>query len=157
MRKRFKRGQSLIEVVVSLGVIVVLAVSLISTSLITQKTARTAKNNNAATKLTQESIEKIRVFRDRQGFSALRTRLCLTLDSSDVDPVKWKLNDCAAGAEGEAIELNNTSFNRKIEIDDNGGSLKLVIVTVTWSEPGGIQTVKDQTFLSKWEMSSPSP
>ena len=67
------------------------------------------------------------------------------------------MNDCAAGAEGEAIELNNTSFNRKIEIDDNGGSLKLVIVTVTWSEPGGIQTVKDQTFLSKWEMSSPSP
>src|SRR3989344_6372827 len=97
MSKRFKGGQSLIEVVVSLGVIVVLAVSLISTSLITQKTARTAKNNNAATKLTQESIEKIRVFRDRKGFDVLTSDPCLMLNSSDVDPVNWSLSSCSAG------------------------------------------------------------
>ena len=155
MSKRFKLGQSLIEVVVSLGVIVVLAVSLISTSLITQKTARTAKNNNAATKLTQESIEKIRVFRDRQGFDVLTGGSCLVLNSSDVDPANWILvSGCSTG---ELVSLNNTNFERKIKIENSSSNTKLVTVTVTWNEPGGVQTVKNQTFLSKWEMSSPSP
>lgn len=150
MRKRFKLGQSLIEVVVSLGVAVILAVSLISTSLITQRTARTAKNNNAATKLTQESTEKIRVFRDRQGFIALRTGLCLALDSGDVDPLNWKLNTCVVSS-GESLNFNNTNFERKIKIEDSGNNTKLVTVTVAWKESGGVQTVKNQTFLSKWE------
>lgn len=148
MSKRLK-GQSLIEVVVSLGVAVILAVSLISTSLITQKTARTAKNNNQATKLAQGSIEKVRVLRDRQGFNAMPLGLCLMLDSSDPDPVKWRLNGgCSLG---ETITSNNTNFTRKIEIDDSGVNTKLVTVTVTWNEPGGAQAVKQQTFLSKWQ------
>lgn len=148
MRKRFKRGQSLIEVVVSLGVAVILAVSLISTSLITQKTARAAKNNSQATKLAQESIEKIRVFRDRQSFSALTSDSCLILNSGNVDPASWSLAGCV---NGEIISTNNTNFERKIKIEDSSSNTKLVTVTVTWSEPGGVQTVKQQTFLSKWQ------
>ena len=150
MSKRFK-GQSLIEVVVSLGVAVVMAVSLIATSLLTQKTARTAKNNNQATKLAQESIEKIRVFRDRQGFGALTANTCLILDSSNPDPTHWVLT--VGCVNGEGISASNTNFERKIEIVDSSATSKLVTVTVSWNEPGGTQTVKNQTFLSQW----PSP
>ncbi len=150
MTKR-SSGQSLIEVVVSLGVAVVLAVSLIATSLVTQKTARVAKNNNQATKLAQESMEKIRVFRDRQGFNSLGANTCLILDSRNVNPANWVLNGSCVNR--EIISNNNTNFERKIKIEDMPGNTntKLVTVTVSWNEPGGAQTVKNQTFLSKWQ------
>lgn len=152
MSKRSSSGQSLIEVVVSLGVAVVLAVSLIATSLVTQKTARVAKNNNQATKLAQESIEKIRVFRDRKGFGALTANSCLILGSSNPDPTQWGLST-AGCVDGESISASNTNFTRKIEIMDSSPTSKLVTVIVSWDEPGGTQTVKNQTFLSQW----PSP
>src|SRR3990172_11075319 len=71
LKNTFFGGQSLIEVVVSVGVAVLLAVSLITTSLITQKSSRSARNNSQATKLVQQTLEQLRVYRDRYGFAAL--------------------------------------------------------------------------------------
>ena len=96
-------------------------------------------------------MEKIRVFRDRKGFNSLGANTCLILDSSNVDPANWVLNSNCVN--GEIISNNNTNFERKIEIADTSPTAKLVTVTVTWNEPGGAQTVKQQTFLSQW----PSP
>jgi len=62
------KGQTLIEVVVAVGVVVLLAVSLITTNLVTQKTSRSARNTTQATKLAQDYAEKIRIIRDRDGY-----------------------------------------------------------------------------------------
>ena len=71
LKNTFSGGQSLVEVVVSVGIAVMLAISLITTSLITQKSSRAARNNSQATKLVQQTLEQLRVYRDRYGFAAL--------------------------------------------------------------------------------------
>ena len=147
-------GQSLIEVVVSVGIAVLLATALITTALITQKTARSAKNNTIATKLAQESVEKIRVFRDRNGFGVLANGSCYTLDSSNPSPLVWQLKECI---DGEVIRREENTYIRKIAIVDTATlNNKLITVTVSWEEPSGGKSVSTQTILSQWNSPSPS-
>src|SRR5437879_249242 len=97
MRRHRFNGQTLIEVIVALGVAVILAVSLITTSLITQKAARSARNNTQATKLAQEYIEQIRVYRDRKGFAnafaSVTENVCLKLNTTNPTPENWTLDN----------------------------------------------------------------
>lgn len=130
MQRRFNRtnnsllvsGQSLIEVLVSLAIVIVLAISLVTTLLITQRTARTARNNTQASKLAQEYIETTRIIRDRKGFSVFKTPTgdlisgtCYLPDTSNtVSPDNWQLNTCTLP--GETKTLGSTIFLRRLEI-----------------------------------------
>lgn len=144
-----RSGQSLVEVVVALGVVVALAVALITTSLVTQRTSRTAQNNTQATKLVQQNIEQVRVFRDRLGFSSLSNGSCLTLNTTNPDPLQWSLSNCSGPtAGGEVITLGSIDFTRKIAISTPDTNRKQVIVTVSWTDSGGLQSVTNTTFLS---------
>ena len=96
MRSRCKLGQSLVEVIVSVGIAVILAIALISAGLISNKTARSARNNTEATKLAEQYIEQIRVFRDRRGYTSAFTSIsndtCYILQiPNSNDPSTWSL------------------------------------------------------------------
>lgn len=60
-----KNGQSLIEVLVAVGVATLLGIALVSTAVLTQKTSRSTQNTAYATKLAQEMVEQLRIFRDQ--------------------------------------------------------------------------------------------
>lgn len=155
MRKNLsvKNGQSMIEVVVGIAVVVVLAISLITTTLITQKTASSAKNNSQATKLAQQSIEQVRIFRDRKGFNLLpTTNGCYNLNVSDTNPSLWTfsaLYDCTSGT-AEPITLDNIIFSRKIQFAYVSSTQKNVVVTVTWTESAGQQSVVNTSLITSW-------
>lgn len=143
------KGQSLVEVVVALGVVVALAVALITTSLVTQRASRSAQNNTQATKLVQQNIEQIRVFRDRKGFSSLTNGSCLTLNTLDADPARWILSACSGPtADGEVVTLGNVDFTRKLAISTPAVNKKQIVVMVLWTDSGGLQSVSNTTFLS---------
>lgn len=154
VRKRdqcqLSKGQSLVEVVIALGVVVVLAVSLVAASLVTQRSARSAKNNTQATKLVQQGIENLRIFRDRQGFSALANDNCWVLiNTSDTDVGNWKLANTPSAPCPESILLAETTFRRSIKIENGANSnQKKVTVEVTWVDSSGIQKVTNVTNLS---------
>ena len=150
-------GQSLVEVIVALGIVVILAISLVTASMVTQKTSRAAKNNTQATKLVQENLEQIRVFRDRKGYAELTDRTCSYLTYSDPDPGNWTLSACISVPppeliQGEIITMNNTRFERRIAIAiDTTYPLypkKLVTVTVNWQESGANRFVSGYTYLA---------
>ena len=149
-------GQSLVEVVIALGVVVILAVSLVTTSLVTQRTSRNARNNTQATKLIQQSIENLRVLRDRKGFSALVNSSfngCWKLVSTNSDPKLWELKNSAPDTCPEIIPLNQTDFSRRIIIENPSAPLdpnkaKKITAEVTWTDIGGIQKVSNVTNLS---------
>ena len=150
-------GQSLIEVVVSIGIAVILAISLITTSLITQKSSRSARNNSQATKLVQQTLEQWRVYRDRYGFAALPNVppptpawYCLNTPNSDPSSWAWDNTSCTTT---QTISLDNSNFTRKIEVLNQGVSneKRLITVTVSWDESGQTRSVKSQTFLSLWQ------
>lgn len=154
----WKRGQSLIEVLVAMGVVAMLAISLVTTTLITQRSARSARNNTQATNLAQQSIEQMRVFRDRKGYGTLTNNppaQCWKIDTSaDMSkPEVWALsNSCP-----ETISLNNTSFSRSITIENGTDpDQKKITVTVAWQDSSGPQSVRSVTLLSNCVFSSPS-
>ena len=141
-----KSGQTLIEVVVAAGITVILAAALISTSLIVQKSARAAKNNTQATKLAQETIEQLRVMRDRQTFEAIKISSCEGLDTQGDDPANWKF--VAECGQNVTSATSSTKFSRKISVIQNGDN-KTITVTISWDEAGGQKSVSSQTFLSQ--------
>lgn len=154
---KVQSGQSLVEVVIALGVVVILAVSLVSTSLITQRTSRSAKNNTQATKLVQESIEQLRVLRDRKGFSYLAgftsSSQCWKLVATNNDPMLWELKNTAPDTCPQIITLNQTDFSRRIIIENplvplDPTKAKKITVEVTWVDTGGTQKVSNVTNLS---------
>lgn len=155
-------GQSMIEVVVGIGVATLLSVALISTTLYTQKLSRSAKNNTQATKLAQESIEKVRIFRDRKlnGFTALPSSGCATLDSTNADPGVWTLPTflpcpppLTAGVTPSGVQpviLDQVTFIRWLQFGSPTDSVdrKSVTVYVGWQEATSWQLVTNTTFLS---------
>ena len=151
-KKESESGQSLVEVVVALGVVAALAVALVTTSLVTQRASRTAKNNTQASKLAQERIEEIRALRDRKGFTELVNNTgaaCRKLVKPSSDPVTWSLS--AASPCPEPVVLDQTTFLRELVISDDSPSspnIRVVTVTVSWTDPGGQQKVSNVTKLS---------
>src|SRR3989344_2040124 len=165
LKHTFFSGQSLVEVVVSIGIAVILAISLITTSLITQKSSRSARNNSQATKLVQQTLEQIRVFRDRHSpddptvddklefLPNAPTTTCYSLDATSSNPDNWTLNSASCSTT-QTITLDNTNFNRKIEMINEPlvtAEKRLITVTVSWDESGQTRSVKSQTFLSLWQ------
>ena len=156
LRHTFLGGQSLVEVVVSIGIAVILAISLITTSLITQKSSRSARNNSQATKLVQEIIEQLRVLRDRKGFSgtfpSVSSITCFTFNTPDLNvPSNWSLtSECSTP---QTVSLGTTIFTRKIEMINHNTDVnkRLITVTVSWDESGQTRSVKSQTILGLWQ------
>lgn len=150
MRRKFKFGQSLIEVVVAVGIVAVAVVALVSAIIFTQKTARSANLQTQATKLAEESIEQIRVVRDRRGFSYLVNDSCWKLVITDpADPTTWNFSNTAPNICPEIISLGNIAFSRSIKIEDGSNSRqKKVTITVSWQESGGVRSVINSTFFS---------
>src|SRR3990167_9633454 len=113
-RQKLVTGQSLVEVVVSIGIAVILAISLITTSLITQKSSRSARNNTQATKLVQQTLEQLRVYRDRHGFDALpaaAANICIDFNADTSDPSSWSWT---APVCPNFEPVPNTIFSRQI-------------------------------------------
>ena len=152
MNQKYK-GQSLVEVIVAVAVVAALAVALVTTSLVTQKASRGSENNTQATKLVQENIEQIRVFRDRKGFSVLNNGTYVCIRNSNQDPQNWALETLASNCPNNGVvALNQVNFNRTLIVGNNGSSDRmksaLVTVRVTWTDSSGVQTVSNNTVLS---------
>lgn len=139
-------GQSLVEVIVSVAIAVLVAIALISMSIITGRAARAAKNNTQATKLAQEYIEQVRIFRDRNGFGLIPIDGCYKIDTSQLENA-WLVQPCP-----QTIPLDNTVFTRKVDISTVTAEKKLIVVTVNWTDQGGVQSVVHQTYLTRWDV-----
>lgn len=153
MKRNFKDGFSLIEVIIAMTIIVGTAMALVSTTIFTQKTSRSANAQTQATKLSEENVEQMRVLRDRKGFDSLTDGNCLTLDSSSTEFSNWSLAGCTTG---ENLTLGDIVFTRKIAICSTmsascsgGANKKQVTVTVSWQEPGGTRSVSTVTYFSR--------
>lgn len=150
------KGQSLIEVVVALAVVIMLAISLVATTLLVQKASKNARNSTQATKLVQQNIEQVRILRDRNagGFDALPASGCFWINTSGADPASWTLVSLASctpvpPAGAQALSLNNTTFSRWLSFAAPSGTKKTLTVTVSWVDSSGVQQVSNSTFLSK--------
>lgn len=163
-----KTGQSMIEVVIGLAITTMLAVALVATSIFTQKASRSAKNETQASKLAQQLIEQMRVYRDRvpSGFTTIPSSGCYTLNApANADPVSWTFSSSftcptiplssfpVTGAESIPLAISggdSITFNRWAQFSLPSATKKGVKVFVTWTDSSGIQMATNETILSNW-------
>lgn len=149
-----RKGETLIEVVLAVGLAVMVLFALVVLGSTAVKTGTSSSRRAEAEKLASSGVEAIRYKRDASGFDSLANG-CYQISGSDVA----KINDtCVDPGSWITISLGTgNSFDRKIEIASYAGSttMKKITSTARWVETGGSGTgetksVVISTVLSKW-------
>jgi len=133
MKHRLK-GQTLVEIIVVVGVIVVLTTALVILTTYSLKNSRVSKLRSQAMKYAAEGMEYVRQKRDTgwEQFQALDGSLCIG----------------DGGEQSASCEENvNNFFERKATFTWNETDNRMdVVVTVSW--PEGETTLR--SFFTRW-------
>ncbi len=144
----FKKAQSMIEMLVAIGIAVLVIVALVQVAVTSVKNSQFAKNQNLATRLAQEAIEEVRGQRDKSGWPTFYNTYNATtkcLPSGDASSWTDKLPQGCGNNIG-------TIFSREVGFTDlaNSGSQLLIIVTASWTDTSGFHKSEQATYLTKW-------
>jgi Tfp pilus assembly protein PilV len=141
------KGQSLIEAVVAIGVVILIVSGLIVAVISSIRSAQSSRSRSVATKLTQDGMESMRNLRDSgwTQFISLASGVewCLGSDGIITAPDETDLS-CPQ------IESAKTFFDRRIVISDTSDEQATVMVTVTWTEGSTPRRSSAVTYLTKW-------
>lgn len=141
------QGQSLIEVVVAIGVMSLLMVALLTTVTLAVKNSRLAKDRVQAVSLANEGIELMRAYRDYdydEFYSSAR------LDEYNL-PYSWTVED---GLSSDCVVTDyaiRSIYRRCVLLSIGDASSIDVEVTVDWQEGSRIHQVLQSTRLTQWE------
>jgi len=119
-----QQGQSLLEMVLALAVMVLVVTALVKLTTNAVRNADFAKSKVLATKYAQESLDEARLSRDQNRVTFFVDGSC---DQSDIVGSFARIRECA---------LN--------------GSTMTVIATVSWSSGGRSHQSQLQTELTNW-------
>lgn len=124
-------GQSLLEMVVAIGVTTLVLTSLVAAVVISIRNAHFARNQSLATKYAQEAIEKIRIRRDIGGWSSFSEGVCE--NPPNLNPLPYP-------------------FSRIINCTPEGGGERMKVeVNISWSEGGRRHQTQLVSYLTKWK------
>lgn len=128
--KKYNSGQSLVEVVIAISVIAIgiLAIAKVATKSISNTTF--ARNKALATRYAQDTIEKIRQYRDKNNWE--------------------KFTDYCDSASVMGLSEVLTPFTRTFTCLGSGDSREIT-VKILWSDAGGSHQTQIQTNLTAWK------
>lgn len=162
--KKDQKGQSLLEITVLLGVLLVIVTAIVTLTINGLRNSQFAKNQSQATKLAQEGLEIVRVMKTRDCPVIASSSLSWTSDSNSVwsaninsEVFRIRFDDTLCQLEpttnGEIIGTNPQSqFRRRVRILSDTGSTapsKRVEVEVEWNDASGKHTSNLVTILAK--------
>ena len=130
------QGQSLIETIISLTVAFLVISSLVAGVVMAIRNTRFAKNQSLATKLAQEAIEKVRAYRDQNGWSVFKANCG---------------NEAAVGFTNLPSPFDSLSTDPIQCVEDGSPERVKVTVTISWSEGGRVHQSKLTTYLTRWQ------
>lgn len=146
-----QRGQTIIELVVMVGVIVVIVMGLVVASTTSLSRSRSTRSRSIATKYAQEGIEIVRNLRNSTTWSSFNTSYV-----GNPDPRVWCVNDAgsmvAANGAGNCSPAFNvvSEYKRTVSLEYINDDKVLVIATVLWRESQADATSVLQTYLTSW-------
>lgn len=131
-------GQTLIEVVIAMGISVLILVTLVSGVTVSLRNIQFANNKAQATKYAQEAFEAVRTIRDRDWELITNGEHGLVWNETET---QW---DFAEGSDATG------QLRRVVTITDGGTSnSKNVTVVVSWREGSEIKNVTLYTVVVK--------
>lgn len=145
--KKYRYGQTLVELVVAIGVVAMVLMALISAVTASLRYGQVSRNRSVAVKLAQEGMELSRKLRDESGWSTFLTyasvnsgRWCLDLSGqfSQAD----SNGICPVSAENPFWRLLTFQFSDPTMTVD---------VSVSWGERNALSTVQLRTNFTEWK------
>ena len=165
MQKKYQKGQSLVEVVISLSIAIIVMVAFTNATIAAIRNAQYAKNQNTATRIAQKTLELIRVIRDQ---------------NNNVGSNPWSNlwgNTGEIGGEGRCYTLNETNltlapvsgcnattdetveqkFKRRIKLSTTGtcqptGCPPITVsVRISWTDGKAEHVSHASTQLTNWQ------
>ena len=134
MKNKTSSGQSLLEVMVALGMSVLVLTSLVAVVVISIRNARFAKNQSLATKYAQEGIEKMRIYRDQVDNWATFKANCQNENVIGFTSVPSSFT----ASIDECVEAGNPERVR-------------ITIKVSWTESNKTHKSQLTTYLTEWE------
>jgi type II secretory pathway pseudopilin PulG len=136
-------GQSLLEVVVAVGISALILVAVASLAAGSVRTSSYNRNNAQATKYAQEALEWLRTQRDEDwdtfasysSTSGVTTNLCTSPISA------W----------GGTCPIANIFFrSTTLTMDASNSDIIDAVVSVTWTDSQGVHEVRSATKFTNW-------
>ncbi len=143
MAKKFCRGQSLVEVVVAVGVVILLVTGLIAGTTSSLKGSEFSRYKSRALKYTAEGIETVRSMRDTSWASLAAKSGVWCLDSSGV----WSQpggGSCTINVDGfftRSATFGWDSINSRMTVD----------MVVSWTDGSGTHKSELITYFTQWK------
>lgn len=152
-------GQTLIEVIVAAGLVVLVLTTLVSGLAIGIRNNRVAKDSAIAKEYVQSGLEWFRNTRDQAGWETFVSltgtsgTYCLT-----TLPTSYKLfssvptGACGANSYVKDVSGNNTIFKRKLEVSRSGSPVDTItaVGTVTWVD--GLKSYTSTSTLTLYKL-----
>lgn len=156
VRTSNSNGQSLVEVVVSMGIISMILVGLVSAITYSLANTQFARNKALATKYSQEAIEWYRSERDTLGWAAFKsyapTATCTIKNNYCLNTFGWSPGTCI----GVIID-DYYIFKRNSYLQTESPDRIKVSVTTQWTQGRRTPTVVLSTYLTNYRGSSSVP
>lgn len=142
-------GQSLVEVVIAFGVVIVIVTALLSSAIVSIQATRIGKMRTQAVKYAQEGIERARTLRDNNEWVDFKAYY------SEGATLTWCVgtaNDWPA-VSGQCSTPNiNTLFTRNVTFTwDSVNEQMVVKSSVTWQEGNTTKTSEFTTSYTEWK------
>ncbi len=119
-----QKGQTLIEVLAGLSLILIVVTALIGMGIVALKASTSARNRTVAAKLANEGMEIARSVRDQGSLS----------DVVDFD---------------DSVIVGSVTFTRERRVSGPADK-KTIVVTVSWPESSGTKTTSVTSYLTDW-------
>lgn len=164
-----ENGQSLLEIAITLGIVIVVASALAIITINGIKNSQFSKNQALATKFAQEGLESVRTIRDRdytvcldkgnpsscENWSKFWGISCdpscevnLSFNKPSCSPTEEEIPFCLIASEKkESIE---GKFERQIQVTEAGPNQKQVKSKVSWTDASGTHASELVTILAKF-------
>lgn len=145
-RHTAQSGQTLVEAIIAIGVVVLLVTGLIAGTTASLKTSQSGRSRDQAVKLAEEGVEYARLLRD-QSWSTLSSysgMYCYDA-SAQIPLVATSTSSCDTKK-----TTADTVYTRLMTFSGSGNS-KTVVSTVSFVENAKIQSVTLTTLLTQWK------
>lgn len=143
----YQAGQSLVETVVALGVIVLVISAMVSLGIVSLRATSSAKFAAIAKNLADEELELLRVYRDNVPWSTFETAIgncsITTCYVSLGPPIS------ITSAITETVTSGGIDFTRWFTVDATADVI-YIVSNARWTDFGGEHTTTAETFFAPW-------
>jgi len=142
------KGQSLYEVIIALGVMIIVIVSLLSLASNSVKNARLSRTRTLATRHSQETLEWLRNQRD-QDWDDFYSQTNQNIWCIISDPPSWESPSKSGDCNTDDI-IQGSLFSREVEFSQIDANNIKATVRVFWEGKDGYKEIKNITYFTNW-------